>query len=117
MIDEYRPGSITIEGKIFTTDIETDWNGEIFQWNGHEGPIQIEDVGRAVEKRPETIIVGAGQNGSKRLAEEEKSYMKGKGIELIVDKTEEAVKTFNILKEDSLGEEGRQCRVIGLSCL
>ena len=37
-----------------------------------------------------------------------------KGIELIIDLTEEATKTFNIINEDSEEEEGEQKKAIGL---
>ena len=41
-------------------------------------------------------------------------FIKEKGIGLIIDKTEQAVKTFNIICEKSKEEEGRQEKVIGL---
>lgn len=37
-----------------------------------------------------------------------------KGIKLIIDKTEQSVKTFNIILVESQREEGKQEKVIGL---
>jgi hypothetical protein len=115
MIEEYKFGQITIDGKNYDNDVQTDWNGEVSEWrrkNSHL--ILAEDVGRAVDKNPETIVIGTGEDGVATVSEEAKIFIQEKGIELLIDKTEEAVKTFNIKKEDSLEEEGRQERVVGL---
>jgi len=41
-------------------------------------------------------------------------FIREKGIKLIIDKTPEAVRTFNIINEESEEEEGEQNKVIGL---
>lgn len=118
MIEEYRSGTITIDGQSYKTDIETDWTGEIFGWDRKVANlIEADDVKLALIKQPETIIIGTGYDGAVEITDEAKALIVGNGVELIVDKTEDAVKTFNILKEDSLEEEGAQCRVVGLFSL
>jgi len=115
MIEEYHFGSITINGKNYNYDVEVRWTGEVLKWWREESHvIDVEDVKRAVEQNPETIIIGTGQMGIAKVTEGVKKFIQERRIRLIIDKTEEAVKTFNIILEESEEEEGRQRKVIGL---
>lgn len=115
MIEEYHFGSITIDSKTYTKDVEVRWTGEVLDWwRGESHIIDIEDVKRATEQNPEVIVIGTGEAGVARVTEEAQNYIKEKGIQLIIDVTEQATKTFNIINEESEEEEGRQKRVIGL---
>jgi len=115
MIKEYHFGSIIIDGKTYNHDVEVRWTGEVLPWwRGESHVIDVEDVKRAVEQNPETIIIGTGESGVARVTEEAQKEIKSRGIELIIDLTEEATKTFNIIKEESKEEEGKQRKVIGL---
>lgn len=115
MIEEYKFGSITIDGKVYNGDIEARWNGEVFSWwrdNSHF--VDIDDIKRAAEQNPDTIIIGTGESNLVKISEETKNFIIEKGIKLIIDKTEEAVKTFNVICNESEEEEGRQNKAIGL---
>ena len=115
MIQEYRFGVITINGKTYNYDVEVRWTGEVLKWWRKESHvIDIGDVERAIEQNPDTIIIGTGEMGVAKVTENAQKFIIGKGIELIIDKTEETVKTFNIIKEESKKEEGEQNKVIGL---
>lgn len=115
MIKEYRFGSITIDGKVYNHDVEVRWTGEVLKWQRDESHIiDVEDVKGAVEQNPDTIIIGTGESGLAKVTEEAKDFILEKGIKLIVDKTEEAVKTFNVIDKESKEEEGKQNRMIGL---
>ena len=115
MIQEYKFGSITIDGKTYNHDVEVRWTDEILDWWRKESHvIDVEDVKRAVEQNPETIIIGTGESGIARVTEEAQKFIKDKGIKLIIDLTEQATRTFNIRKEESEEEEGKQEKVIGL---
>lgn len=115
MIEEYYFGSITINGKTYEHDVEVRWSGEILEWWREESHIiDVEDVKRAAEQSPEVIIIGTGESGIAKVSEEAQEFLNQKGIKLIIDKTEEATKTFNIICQESLEEEGRQTKVIGL---
>lgn len=114
MINEYHFGSITIDGKIYNHDVEVRWTDEVLEWWRQESHvIDIGDVKRAAEQNPDIIIIGTGEMGIAKVAENAQKFIKEKGIELVIDKTGEAVKTFNIMKEES-EEEGKQSKVIGL---
>lgn len=115
MIEEYKFGSITIGGKTYNYDIEIRWSGEVLKWWRKESHvIDIEDVERAVKQNPETIVIGTGESGLAKVTEEAQQFIRGKGIRLIIDFTEQATKTFNIRNEESAEEEGRPEKVIGL---
>ena len=115
MIEEYHFGSIAINGKTYNYDVEVRWTGEILSWQKEESHmIGVEEVKRAAEQNPDVIIIGTGESGVAEVTEEAKNFIKQKGIDLIIDKTGEAVRTFNILKEESEEEEGEQKKIIGL---
>ena len=124
MIEEYHFGSITIDGKTYNHDVEVRWAplqkfgggqaGEVLKWWRRESHIiDVEDVKRAIEQNPETIVIGTGYSGVAEVTEFAQKEIQAKGIKLIIDLTEQAVKTFNIINEESLEEEGEQNKVIG----
>lgn len=115
MIEEYKFGSITIDGKTYNYDVEVRWTGEVLDWRREESHvIDVENVKRALEQNPETIIIGTGEMGIAKVTAEAQEEIKSRNIELIIDKTGEAVKTFNFRKEESEEEKGKQEKVIGL---
>lgn len=115
MIEEYHFGSITISGKTYTKDVEVRWTGEVLEWWRKESHVfNLEDIQRALDQNPETIIFGIGAYGAAKVTEKAQKAIKSQGIRIIIDKTEEAAKTFNIIKEESKEEEGKQNKVIGL---
>jgi len=67
-----------------------------------------------VEQNPDTIVIGTGETGLAKVTEDAQKFIKEKGIKLVIDITEQAVKTFNVINEESEEEEGDQSRVIGL---
>ncbi|RLG10689.1 hypothetical protein DRN73_07185 [Candidatus Pacearchaeota archaeon] len=114
MIEEYHFGSITVNGKTYDQDIEVRWNGEVLPWWRKESHIfNLGDIQRALNQNPEIIIFGTGAYGVAKITEEAEKEIKLRGIKLIIDKTDEAVKTFNIIKQKSK-EEGEEKKVIGL---
>ena len=115
MIEEYKFGSITIDGKTYNHDVEVRWTDEVLDWSRDESHIiDVSDIARALEQNPETIVIGTGEAGIAQVTEEARKEIKSRGITLIIDRTEPAIKTFNIRKEESEEEEGEQEKVIGL---
>jgi len=119
MIEEYRFGFIAIDGKNYNHDVEVrSFEGrvsEVLAWQRKESHIiDADDIKRAVEQNPDTIIIGTGESGMAEVTERAKETTESKGIKLIIDITEQAVKTFNIISKDSLEEEGEQNKAIGL---
>ncbi|OIO45589.1 MAG: hypothetical protein AUJ24_00305 [Parcubacteria group bacterium CG1_02_36_42] len=115
MIEEYHFGSITIDGKTYNHDVEVRWDKTVLKWWRKESHfVYPEDVKRAIEQNPEVIVIGTGESGVMEVGKDAKKEIESRGIELIIDITEEAIKTFNIINEESKKEEGEQKKVIGL---
>ncbi len=115
MIDQYNFGLIVVGGKTYKQDSEVRWTGQVLKWwreNSHS--VEVEDLERAVGENPETIVIGTGESGLMKVSGKAKELVAEKGIRLIIDRTEAAVKTFNIRKEESEEEEGRPEKIIGL---
>ncbi len=114
-IEEYHFGVITIDGKNYTNDVEVRWTGEILDWWRKESHlVDVEDVKRAIEQGPEIIVIGTGESGLVKITDEAEKEIEEKGIKLVIDVTGEAVRTFNVINQESEEEEGEQAKVIGL---
>lgn len=102
-IEEYHFGSITIDGKIYNHDVEARWTNKVlpFQFQQRH-TFDVEAIKRAVEQNPKIIIIGTGESGLAKVTNEAVNFVKEKGIELIIDKTEEAIKIFNTANEQSI---------------
>ena len=108
MIEEYHFGSIIIDGKTYNQDVEVRWTGEVLPWwRGESHVIDVEDIKRAIDQNPETIVIGTGEAGIAEVLEKTKEEILSQGIELIIEKTGKAVETFNDAKN-------RGKKVIGL---
>ena len=115
MIEEYKFGSITINGKNYDYDLELRWTGEVLKWwRGESHVVDVKDVERALRQKPDIIVIGKGAMGIVKVTQECQDFIRKQGIELIIDRTEEVVKTFNIILEESEEEEGKQEKLIGL---
>jgi len=115
MIEEYSFGFIKIDGNDYTNDVEVRWTNKVLPLVFKERhKFSLEEVKRAIDQKPDTIVIGTGESGLAEVTPEAKEEIKRKEIKLIIDKTEEAVKTFNVIKEDSKEEEGFEEKVIGL---
>lgn len=118
MIEEYHFGSITIDGKIYSNDVEVrsmSSKTEVLDWQRDEShDINLDSVKRAVEQKPDTIIIGTGESGLAKVTESAKQFVYENKIKLIIDITGEAIKTFNVIKQGSIEEEGEEVNIIGL---
>lgn len=115
MIDTYHFGSITVDGKEYHHDVEVRWTGEVLKWWRLEGhSVALDDIERAIEANPEVIVIGTGAEGCMEVPKDVREAIWARNIQLILDRTEEATKRFNIINEESKEEGGRQKRVIGL---
>jgi hypothetical protein len=100
MIDSYDFGRITIDGKRYSTDllvfpdkVKTGW------WRKEGHRLQIADLKEVLEAKPEVLVVGTGYLGMMAVPPETRKHIESEGIQLVVQKTAEACKTFNRLVE------------------
>jgi hypothetical protein len=98
MIDSYEFGRITINGRRYTSDVIVYQDRVKDGWwrkEGHE--LHVEDVGEIVKEKPEVLIVGTGYSSCMRVPTETREYLKSMGVELIVEDTSNACRTYNRL--------------------
>jgi hypothetical protein len=96
MINSYKFGQINVDGKEYTNDIIIVPAGLMDKWwrrTGHE--LSTEDIQPVLDAHPEVLIVGTGASGMLRVLPEVKDTLSEKGIELIIETTQEACKVFN----------------------
>lgn len=102
-IDHSEFGSITIDGKTYDHDVTIDLSGhvnkrhrklskEVYGTSHIVSEAEAKDV---FEKGSELLIVGTGQDGNVRLSPEAEKYLAKAGCEVVLQPTQEAIKTFN----------------------
>lgn len=98
MIEFYDFGEITVDGKRYTSDVIIFPDRVDDGWWRKEGHrLGIDDLKTVLEAKPEVLVVGTGYNGYMKVPSEVKEYLTSKKIELIVESTREAYKTYNRL--------------------
>lgn len=97
MIDNYTFGEFTINGKKFRSNIVLINNsvkpGRYLE--NHE--LLIKDFDEILAANPEIVIIGTGASGVVKPSEEIKNEIESEGIQLIIEKSGEAIKTYNKL--------------------
>ncbi len=96
MIDSYKFGQMVIEGKSYTKDliiypdrVKSPW------WRKTGHLLTLCDIDDVLAKNPDTLIVGTGYTGLMKVDDEVKKYAKDHEINLIIQKSKQAVRTFN----------------------
>lgn len=100
VIDSYQFGQITINNKKYTNDLIILPNKIIDHWwrnKGHE--LQPKDLGKVVDSKVKTLIIGRGANGVMEVPQKTIDYLKENDIEPIIKKTTQAWQEYNQLAE------------------
>ncbi len=102
MIETCEFGKIVVHGETYTADliilpdrIEADW----WRQKGHR--LQVADLGPVFDAQPDVLVVGTGQMGVMRVDPAVQKRLAAEGIELIVGRTPEACKQYNLLASQS----------------
>jgi hypothetical protein len=98
VIDSYDFGHIVIDGQRYTSDVIVfpDWvKADWWRKEGHQ--LHVEDIKEALEEKPNVLVVGTGYSGLVKVLPETEKYVRSRGVELIIQRTGEAYKTFNRL--------------------
>ncbi len=100
-IGEYSFGSIVIDGEKYKSDViiyrdhvDSNW----WRVKGHS--LCKKDIEGVIREKPQVVVVGTGNFGYMSVSDEVVRIMKDEGIDLVVQKTEKACKTFNQLKKE-----------------
>ena len=103
MIDSYKFGKITIEGNDYSQDIILTSNKIMKNWEKEEGHLlKAVDLKRALKENPKILIIGTGFEGCMKLDSSVEYICERHGIKLIVQKTKEAVATFNSMAKEGV---------------
>jgi hypothetical protein len=98
MIESYSFGKMVVSGTEYRSDLKILPNGVKPGWWRREGhKLRLADIQDVLEARPATMVVGTGHDGCMEVESEVGDYCREKGIRLIVERTGDAVKTFNRL--------------------
>jgi len=101
LIESYDFGSIVVNGTRYTSDVIITGDKIQASWRRREGHVvHASDVRDALEEfLPEVVVVGTGYAGMMKVGREIEDYLRTKGIELLVERTEKACKLFNTLSK------------------
>ncbi len=100
MIEEYKFGSITIDGKTYEHDVQLFPGCEVRLWwrkTSHE--VTLDDIKGVIEQKPEIIAFGTGSPGMLEIPDDVKEKIKSQKIELIIEPTAKAIEKFNELEK------------------
>lgn len=96
MIESYKFGEIVIDGKSYHHDVILSLNKIIASWEREEGHLlKANDLKAAIKEKPKVLIVGTGYEGCMKVDSSVAYLCERQGIKLVVQKTKEAVNTFN----------------------
>ena len=73
----------------------------MFEEIGFQGMNQ--NVCGRMQQKPELIVIGTGASGMMDVPDQTRMFIKRNNIKLIVEKTAEAVESFNKAKEKKVG--------------
>ena len=111
-IQAYRFGRIEIDEAVYNRDVVIFPDSVRSNWRRRDGHnLELGDLDEVLKAEPEVIILGRGMLGRLKIPEDVRSSINARGIELLMQRTERACRTYNELR-------GRQ-RVIAalhLSC-
>ena len=99
MIEDYHFGSITIDGTTYSNDVIIRADKIIDWWREEGHNISIDDL-KELPDQFEVLVIGNGASGQCNVPQETIDFVEKKGVEVIVQITEEATQTYNKLLED-----------------
>jgi len=96
LIESCSFGHITIDGKRYTSDVIIYPDHVYDHWWRKEGhKLSIDDLKEVWQAKPEVLVIGTGHDGLMNVPDEVKEHVASRDIELIVESTKEAYKTYN----------------------
>lgn len=87
-----------IDGRVYNRDVIVSHDNVKDGWWRKEGHrLSLEDLNEVFEAKPEVLVIGTGYVGLMTVPQEVMDHMKSRNIELIVENTRQACKTYNRL--------------------
>ena len=97
-INSYHFGHIEIDGKAYGSDIIVLPDTVIANWWRREGhALHTDDLADVFQQAPRTLVIGQGAQGCMKVTKETLNALNKAGIETVIKRTDQAVKTYNDL--------------------
>lgn len=96
MIESSSFGQMVIDGQSYTSDLLITLSGIKASWwrkTGHR--LCLDDLEEVLQEEVEVFVIGTGFSGLMKVEKEVEIFALSKGIELIIEKTEKAARSFN----------------------
>ena len=103
-VTSYRFGEIGIKGQKYTKDVIVFPDRVYTKWwreTGHS--LSMHDLREVLPAHPRVLIIGTGIFGRMRVPKETREGLAREGIQVIIQKTKDAIQTYNRLREDGSG--------------
>ncbi|MDI6703674.1 MAG: MTH938/NDUFAF3 family protein [bacterium] len=100
MIEDYNFGQIKIDGKTYSHDVRIFRDGVKSWWRVTGHRVVTRDIEEILKEKPEVVIFGTGAYGIVDVSQEVKDLLQKRGIRVIIEKTDKAVKEFNDLSKN-----------------
>lgn len=111
-IESYSFGNIVIDGLQYSKDVIVYPDRIDSPWWRREGhSLASEDIREILESPPDFLVIGTGKSGLMQLPAETHRRLKETGMEVIVESTGQACKTYNRLRN-----QGRTVAALHLTC-
>lgn len=111
MIDSTSFGEISVDGKTYYSDMVVWWDGKVdYRQKSHE--IGIEEMASLLRRRPDTIVIGTGQQGVVRLLPKAEELATQANVEIFQETSPKAVTIFNGL----IAQKRKAVAVIHTTC-
>jgi len=96
-IDAYQFGRMTINGKLFTTDLIILPSGKVIDnWRRKTGhSLEYNDLKTLIQTEPETIIVGTGASGAMQVTQNLLSQLNDLAIHVDIHSNKKAITLYN----------------------
>ncbi len=100
MIEYASFGKLVFEGKVYRSDCIIEGKKINSRWWRKEGnKLSIDDIEDVVREKPEAVVIGIGFVNLLDVQKSAVTELEGKGIEVIIEKTDKAVEIYNKLDE------------------
>ena len=98
MIEQYSFGNVVVNGVSYVNDSKIIQGNVISEWWRKRGHlVDVDDIQDILKSKPGILVLGKGSPGQMKSTEALREFLGENNIELIEEKTSEAVKTFNRL--------------------
>ncbi len=98
-IERYDFGVMVVDGRAYYSDLKVFPDTVYDGWWRREGHrLVVDDLHDVLDAEMEVFVVGTGSSGMMKVDEEVLATFAGRGVELVVRPTREAVEEFNRLE-------------------